>query len=379
MSSTAALPPALPAMWRALKRGYEAAPSLLSVSLGLALAAALPDALLALWFKLLADGVLGGRRGLVTTAAVGLGVSAAATWFLRVISERTQRRVRRPGALAPRSPVAGLPAAGGAGEHHQRPPFFHPLPAARRLGALVRSRRAGPAAQRSVARAGVGPFRGCLRGCGGVRGVSACVTARRRAAGAGGGLAPLGVHRRHRGRDRIPSRHLARGVETAGLVGGLRRRAVARRRRPGARPTGRRHPLRARVFRLSRDGAAGARRRGPPPRAGLGGRHCGRERRRQDDAGEAPVPAVSADQGAHPRGRRGTGAHAAGHVAVAPPRRGSRPFPGRGPGASHRGCRGPAAPRRPAGPGGPRPTRRGARRRAAGPRRGPGPAPPPPG
>src|SRR5207237_569350 len=84
MSSTDDLPPALPAMWRALKRGYEAAPSLLSVSLGLALAAALPDALLALWFKLLADGVLGGRRGLVTTAAVGLGVSAPATWVLRL-------------------------------------------------------------------------------------------------------------------------------------------------------------------------------------------------------------------------------------------------------------------------------------------------------
>jgi len=56
MSSTDDLPPALPAMWRALKRGYEAAPLLLSVAFGLALAAALPDALLALWFKLLADG-----------------------------------------------------------------------------------------------------------------------------------------------------------------------------------------------------------------------------------------------------------------------------------------------------------------------------------
>src|SRR5207249_12288439 len=88
MSSTDDLPPALPAMWRALKRGYEAAPLLLSVAFGLSLLAALPDALLALWFKLLADGVLGARRGLVVTAAVGLGVSAAATWFLRRSEER---------------------------------------------------------------------------------------------------------------------------------------------------------------------------------------------------------------------------------------------------------------------------------------------------
>src|SRR5436309_6021275 len=127
MSSTDDLPPALPAMWRALKRGYEAAPSLLSVSLGLALAAALPDALLALWFKLLADGVLGGRRGLVTTAAVGLGVSAAATWFLRVISERTQRRFRDQVTIALESHVAWLQASVATVEHHERPEYLDRL------------------------------------------------------------------------------------------------------------------------------------------------------------------------------------------------------------------------------------------------------------
>src|SRR5438094_661978 len=114
-------------MWRALKRGYEAAPSLLSVSLGLALAAALPDALLALWFKLLADGVLGGRRGLVTTAAVGLGVSAAATWFLRVISERTQRRFRDQVTIALESHVAWLQASVATVEHHERPVYLDRL------------------------------------------------------------------------------------------------------------------------------------------------------------------------------------------------------------------------------------------------------------
>jgi ATP-binding cassette subfamily B protein len=59
------LPPALPAMWRALKRGYQAEPLLLSVSFGLALLAALPDALMALWLKLIADGVLGGMPRLL--------------------------------------------------------------------------------------------------------------------------------------------------------------------------------------------------------------------------------------------------------------------------------------------------------------------------
>src|SRR2546422_9814547 len=124
MSSTDDLPPALPAMWRALKRGYEAAPLLLSVAFGLALAAALPDALLALWFKLLADGLLGGRRGLVVTAAVGLGVSAAATWFLRVISDRTQRRFPGQVTIGLQSHGGGRPAAGAA----IRPPHAPPDP-----------------------------------------------------------------------------------------------------------------------------------------------------------------------------------------------------------------------------------------------------------
>src|SRR5437016_8231151 len=127
MSSTDDLPPALPAMWRALKRGYEAAPLLLSVAFGLSLLAALPDALLALWFKLLADGVLGGRRGLVTTAALGLGVSAAATWFLRVISDRTQRRFRDQVTIALESHVAWLQASVATIEHHERPAYLDRL------------------------------------------------------------------------------------------------------------------------------------------------------------------------------------------------------------------------------------------------------------
>src|SRR5256884_2393666 len=122
-----ALPPALPAMWRALKRGYEAEPLLLSVAFGLSLLAALPDALLALWFKLLADGVLGGRPRLVTSAAVGLGVSAAATWFLRVISDRTQRRFRDLLTVALEAHVARLQASVATIEHHERPAYLDRL------------------------------------------------------------------------------------------------------------------------------------------------------------------------------------------------------------------------------------------------------------
>jgi ATP-binding cassette, subfamily B, bacterial len=124
MSSTDDLPPALPAMWRALKRGYEAEPLLLSVSFGLTLLAALPDALLALWFKILADGLSAGRRGLVTASLLGLGVSAVATWFLKVVSDRVQRRFRDRVTVALECHVASLQASVPTIEHHERPEYL---------------------------------------------------------------------------------------------------------------------------------------------------------------------------------------------------------------------------------------------------------------
>jgi len=52
------------------------------------------DALLALWLMLLGKGVLEHRPGMVEGAAIGLGISTAATWFLRTIGTRVQRRFR---------------------------------------------------------------------------------------------------------------------------------------------------------------------------------------------------------------------------------------------------------------------------------------------
>jgi ATP-binding cassette subfamily B protein len=114
-------------MWRALRRAHEAEPRLLGVSFGLALLAALPDALLALWLKLLADGVLQHRPKLVITAAIGLGISAAATWFLRVTSDRTQRRFRDRVAVALESHVARLQASVSTIAHHERPEYLDRL------------------------------------------------------------------------------------------------------------------------------------------------------------------------------------------------------------------------------------------------------------
>ncbi|HEY4973016.1 MAG TPA: hypothetical protein VII41_05365, partial [Steroidobacteraceae bacterium] len=75
-------------MWRLCKLGYRHEPRLMLVSFVLSQLAALPDALLALWLWLLSKGVLQHRTAWIEIAAVGLGVSTAATWFLRTVSTR---------------------------------------------------------------------------------------------------------------------------------------------------------------------------------------------------------------------------------------------------------------------------------------------------
>jgi ATP-binding cassette subfamily B protein len=114
-------------MWRALKRAYYAEPRLLPVSFGLSLLSALPDALLALWMMLLANGVMRHNRNLALGAGVGLAVSAVATWFLKVTSDRTQRRFRDRVAVALESHVAGLQASVATIAHHERQEYVDRL------------------------------------------------------------------------------------------------------------------------------------------------------------------------------------------------------------------------------------------------------------
>lgn len=121
------LPAAVPAMWRALKRGFDAEPWLLVVAFSLSLLSALPDALMALWLMFLADGFLSGDQNLVYVAALGLGISATLTWVLRVVSDRTQRRFRDRVTIALESHVAELQASVATIEHHERPEYLDRL------------------------------------------------------------------------------------------------------------------------------------------------------------------------------------------------------------------------------------------------------------
>jgi ATP-binding cassette subfamily B protein len=100
---------------------------MLLASFFLALFAALPDALLALWFKMLGEGVLEGNGVLVRVAAIALGVSAAGTWLLRTISTRVQRRFRDKVTIALESHVARLQASVPTIAHQERPEYLDRL------------------------------------------------------------------------------------------------------------------------------------------------------------------------------------------------------------------------------------------------------------
>src|SRR2546428_493987 len=160
------LPPALSSMWRLCKLGYRHEPRMMIAAFVLSQLAALPDALLALWLMLVGRGVVEHRPGLVRTAAIGLGVSAMATWFLRTVSTRVQRATRE------RSPCHG----------HRRSPHHR---AAWSMGARIPAARSRAPGFGPVAHVGLGCFRGRIRRRGHLRCRGACRAGRPGPVGAG--------------------------------------------------------------------------------------------------------------------------------------------------------------------------------------------------
>lgn len=121
------LPPALSSMWRLCKLGFRNEPRLMVASFALSQLAALPDALLALWLMLLGKGILEHRPVMLRGAAIGLGLSTAATWFLRTVSTRVQRRFRDKVTIALESHVARLHASVATIAHQEIPAYLDRL------------------------------------------------------------------------------------------------------------------------------------------------------------------------------------------------------------------------------------------------------------
>jgi ATP-binding cassette subfamily B protein len=114
-------------MWRLCKLGYRHEPALIVAAFTLALVAAVPDALLAYWFKVLGEGALAGSWTRVRFAVLALGVSATATWFLQTVSTRVQRRFRDKVTIALESHVATLLASIPTIAHQERPDYLDRL------------------------------------------------------------------------------------------------------------------------------------------------------------------------------------------------------------------------------------------------------------
>ena len=121
------LPPALASIWRLCKLGYRHEPALIVTAFSLALLAALPDALVAYWFKLLGDGAVDGDWNRVRIAVLALALSATGTWFLLTVSTRVQRRFRDKVTIALESHVATLLASITTIAHQERPEYLDRL------------------------------------------------------------------------------------------------------------------------------------------------------------------------------------------------------------------------------------------------------------
>jgi ATP-binding cassette subfamily B protein len=121
------VPPAIASMWRLFKLGYSHEPRLLTFAVVVTILSAVPDALLALWLKLLADGVSSHNSGEVAWAAVGMALSVAFTWVMLTVSGRMTRRFRDKVQIALETHVARLQATIGTVAHHERADYLDRL------------------------------------------------------------------------------------------------------------------------------------------------------------------------------------------------------------------------------------------------------------
>ncbi len=127
MRAEAGLPSTARGLGRALQLAYRAEPRLLLVSFVMVSTSWLPGALGALWLKLVADGLLGGRADLVRWGAAGLVVSAVLGWLLRTAGGRIELLFRERATVVLEAHVAELQAGIAGLEHHERPELLDRL------------------------------------------------------------------------------------------------------------------------------------------------------------------------------------------------------------------------------------------------------------
>jgi len=121
------MPPAMRSLWRTVRFGYQAEPKLLTASCAVVVVTAIPDVLVGLWLKILADGVQEGSRIRLIVAGLGLALSAVGMWITTLLAQRVERRFRDRVGIALESHVAELQAQVATIEHHERPEYLDRL------------------------------------------------------------------------------------------------------------------------------------------------------------------------------------------------------------------------------------------------------------
>jgi ATP-binding cassette subfamily B protein len=120
-------PGALVTMARTMRQAFRAEPAMAVLALVLAILATVPGALLAVWLKLVVEGVTQRDNTLVVAGAVGVAASSIAIWLLRLASSRVTRRFRTKVSVALETYVADLQASVDTIEHQERPEYLDRL------------------------------------------------------------------------------------------------------------------------------------------------------------------------------------------------------------------------------------------------------------
>jgi ATP-binding cassette, subfamily B, bacterial len=121
------LPSSSTALLRSLRMGYKTSPGLLLLGFVTTIAAAVPDALLAVGLAVLVSAATSGDNARIALAVLFVGVLATAGWLLNVVSDRVNRRFADRAAVVVESHVARLHASVATIEHHERPDYLDRL------------------------------------------------------------------------------------------------------------------------------------------------------------------------------------------------------------------------------------------------------------
>jgi ATP-binding cassette subfamily B protein len=114
------LPGVLTSLGRSLRLGYRAEPRMLVIGFATTVAAAVPDALLALALAALVGAAVSGDHHALLISALALGVLVTGTWLLGIVSDRVNLRLTDRAAVDIESHMARLHTGVPTIAHHER-------------------------------------------------------------------------------------------------------------------------------------------------------------------------------------------------------------------------------------------------------------------